>query len=134
MTVLMVVLIIALICLAVFFIAGMTGLIGAPSSSQSDGTLNGQPLTVNWGIEPDGMAVFRANIPADVTDVENIEWTETDVVDGKESMLYHDGPAETELSIRPRTEGTTTITTVVRTKSGDTATTKTVVDWADVNA
>lgn len=133
-TVLMIVLVAALVFLVIFFVTGMFGLIGdAPSASHSNGTLDGEPLTVSWTLDPDGMAVFTANIPAGVTDIDNIEWTETDVVDGKEQSLFHDGPTETELSIRAKDEGTTTITTVVTTASGEVASTETVVDWAQVN-
>lgn len=134
-TILMIVLCAALVCLAIFFIAGMSGLIGSPASAgKTSGELNGQPLTVDWTMDPDGMVVFKANIPADVTNVENIEWTQFDVADGKEQALFHDGPTETELSIRPKTEGTTTVTTVVTTADGQVASTETVIDWAKVNA
>lgn len=134
MNVLMIVLIAALICLIVFFVSGMTGLIGAPvSAAQRSGTLNGQPLTVDWSIDGEGMATFVARVPADVTDIENIEWMQHDVMDGKESSLFHDGPAETELSITPKTEGTTTITTTVTTASGEVASSETVIDWTKVN-
>lgn len=105
----------------------------APSSGtaeQKTGTLGGEPLSVTWAVGTDGLAHFTVNIPSDVTDIENIEWIQRDDMgDGKEQMLYHDGPDERTLSITPMTEGTTTITSVVTTRSGESASAETVVKW-----
>ena len=137
LTILLIILTAALVCLAVFFITGMFDLIGEPQSSDSSqktGTLNGEPLSVTWTQDADGLVQFSVNIPQDVTDIENIEWIQRDELDGKEQMLYHDGPNERTLSIAPQEEGVTTVTTVVTTASGESASAETVVDWASVDA